>query len=39
MKDLDRIQILVSNPFYEGFNKPDNMGEAMILKMPSRCDM
>ena len=27
------------NPFNEGLFKPDNMGEALILLMSSRCEM
>jgi len=27
------------NPLYEGFLKPDKMGEALILLMSSKCEM
>jgi len=29
----------VGNPFNEGLFKPDQMGEALILLMSSRCEM
>jgi hypothetical protein len=32
-------RIRAGNPLYEGLFKPDNMGEALILLMSSRCEM
>ena len=32
-------RIRAGNPLYEGLFKPDNMGEALILLMSSKCEM
>jgi len=36
---LIESRIRAGNPLYEGLFKPDNMGEALILLMSSRCEM